>query len=388
MSTTGNTLPLSLVCNVSIFIAPIAVAPPSFNQGLIIGPSTVIPTSGGVGSRLRQYTTLAQMTADGFTNSMPEYIGAEIYWDQLPAASILWVGRQDLTVPETCLEAAQACRVGSSAWWGFGVCGAVAADHEAITGWAQAQTLAGMPSMYHYTTGDAAVLAGTAGNVMAALQTLDYERAFGIYSTTQSAAWPNNIYSWAAALGAAMGLNTGLAASKFTMKFKPLVGIAPEPITETQVAAIEALGGNVYTTTANVFQWLEQGTVPNGLFYDDLLNLDMLASDLQYSMIGGYVAAPSIPQDDPGEMVMIGLASQACDRAVTRGFVAPGVWNGVNVLNLQTGDPLPKGYSIQAQSFTTQSPADKALRKGMPLYIAINGAGSQHSLLIGVYVQR
>jgi uncharacterized protein DUF3383 len=380
----NNTLPLSLVCNVSIFVSPVAAATPTFNQALIVGPSTIIPTS-GAGSRVRQYASIVAMEADGFTVNMPEHIAAALYFGQSPAPQLVWVGRQDLTATETCLAAVQACRLASPNWWGCMVTGAVTADHEAIAAWMQAAVPMGM---YFYTTSDSAVLAGTTGNVMVTLQTALYSRVWGIYSTTQSSAFPNNIYAAAAVMGVVMGLNTGLANSFFTAKFRQLVGIAPEPITLAQVQAIEALNGNVYVSTANVYNWLEQGKVANGQFLDEVLNLDMLASDLQFSMINEFIAAPSIPQTDNGEMVLINAGNQVGDRAVARGFLAPGVWRGQTVLNLTPGTPLPKGYSFQAQSFAVQSQADRDLRKAMPLYMAVHEAGAMHSLLIGVYVQR
>lgn len=383
----NNTLPLSLVCNVSVFVSPLAPATPTFNQGLIVGTSTIIPISGGSGPRVRRYASIDAMETDGFTIGMPEHIAATLYFSQKPAPQILWVGRQDLTqtVPETCLFAVQACRAASPNWWACMVCGAVTADHEAIAAWMEAQVPQGM---YFYSTADAAVLAGTAGNVMAFLQNLSYSRTFGLYSTTQSSAYPNNIYSAGAVMGVVMGLNTGLAGSYFTAKFKTLVGVAPEPITLAQVLAIEALNGNVYTNTANVYNWLEQGKCANGQFLDEVLNLDMLASDVQYSMINALISAPAIPQTDNGEIVLIGKAGEACQRAVTRGFLAKGVWRGQQILSFGPGSPMPKGYCCFAESFAAQSDSDRDLRKAMPIYIAVNEAGAMHSLLIGVYVQR
>jgi hypothetical protein len=228
---------------------------------------------------------------------------------------------------------------------------------------------------------------------MATLQTASYNRVFGIYSTTQivlgTATAPNNAYASAAAMGVAMGLNTYLANSNFTMNLKTLVGVTPEPsITQTQVAAIQALNGNVYVSVGGVFQWLALGTVANGQFLDEVLNLDMLASDLQYSMISLLVSAPSVPQTDAGESQLLAVAHQCAERSVTRGFIAPGTWAGQTVLALSSGTPLPKGYILQAQSYTQQSTANRNLRQAMPVYLSFIEAGCTHSLTVGVYVQR
>jgi hypothetical protein len=91
-------LALTPVVNVTIIAGPQLGTPPTFNQGLIIGTSTAIPTFGGLGqTRLRQYAGLSGMLTDGFSVSSPEYIAAQLYFGQTPAPQYLWVGRRDLT---------------------------------------------------------------------------------------------------------------------------------------------------------------------------------------------------------------------------------------------------------------------------------------------------
>jgi hypothetical protein len=377
----SNTQPLSVVCNVSVAVSPVAAASPTFNQGLIVGPSTIIPAS----TRVQQYPNLAAMTTAGFTSANPEFVAAEQYFGQTPTPTTLWVGCQNVSASESALAALQACRAASSSWWGCMVTDAALADHEAIAAWIQAITPA---SCYFYTTSDAAVLAGTAGNVLLTLQAASYNRAFGIYSTAQSGAAPNNVYAAAAALGVAMGLNNGLANSNFTMKFKTLTGITAEPLTASQVSSIETSNGNLYLNFSNTYNWLEQGVVANGQFLDEILSLDMLTSDIQYSVANLLISQPSVPQTNAGEAQLIAAVSGAFDRAVTRGYIAPGTWNGQTVLNVSAGTPLPKGYLCQAQSFTAQSAGDRAARKAMPIYATFIEAGSMHSITIGVYVER
>jgi hypothetical protein len=93
-------LPLSDIINVQAFISPQPAALPAFNQGLIVGVSTVIP-SVGANSRLRQYTSLSGMTGDGFTTTNAEYLAAELYFGQIPQPQYVWIGRRDLTAIQT-----------------------------------------------------------------------------------------------------------------------------------------------------------------------------------------------------------------------------------------------------------------------------------------------
>jgi hypothetical protein len=89
-------LDLSNIVDITVTVSPSAVTANQFNQGLFVGPSAVIP-SYGTNPRLRQYTSTTAMLSDGFTISDPEYIAAQIYFSQSPAAQFVWIGRQDLT---------------------------------------------------------------------------------------------------------------------------------------------------------------------------------------------------------------------------------------------------------------------------------------------------
>lgn len=376
-----TTQPLSVVCDVEVSVSPVAATSPTFNQGLIVGPSTIISAT----ERTRKYTSLTAMSSDGFTSANPEFVAAQVYFGQNPAPNVLWVGRQDLTATETPLIALTACRLSSPNWWGCLVTDAVTVDHEAIAAYVQAVT---PRACYFYTTADTGVLANTTGNVCAVLQAASYNRVFGLYSTTQAGTYPNNAYAAAAAMGACMGLNDGLANSNFTMKFKALPGIAAEPLTSAQVGVIEGINGNLYLSYASTYNWIEQGVVASGQFLDEVLGLDMLTSDIQYSVVNLLISQPSVPRTNAGETQLIAAVNGACDRAVSRGFISPGTWTGQTVLNVASGTPLPNGYLCQSESFSKQSSGDRAARKAMPIYVTIIEAGAMHSLTVGVYVQR
>jgi len=264
---------------------------------------------------------------------------------------------------------------------------AAKADHVAIAEYAQT---AQPPICYFYSTSDGDALSGAGGNVFSTIQEADYNRAFGIYSTIQGGlpAAANNIYAAAAVMGAAMGLNTGLANSYFTMKFKPLIGVAYEPLTLAQITTIEGDGGNLLLSYANSYTFLEQGVVGNGQFFDEILMLDMLVSAIQFDVMDLLTENPSIPQTDPGETQLIHAVNAAAQQLATIGFIAGGTWTGRPILNLNTGDPLPLGYLAQAAPYSTQLASDRQARKAMPIYLTIIEAGAVHSIVIGVYVQR
>jgi hypothetical protein len=452
-----------LVVDVSVSISPVAAPTPSFDQGLIIGPTAVIPSI-GANSRIRVYSSLDAMSEDGFALTDPEYLSAELYFSQKPAPTLVWIGRQNLTaiatvaangtggsgyvvndilvvvqsgaslgqvkvtavnsgavtgvqiiqgsqgngysvasglattggtgtgalinitaVGESALQAVQACRLASTAWYPVMVTDAVDADILAIAPYIEAVS---PPSAFIYNTADASVLNNTTNNVASVLKVAQYSRTLGIYSTTQGSVFPNNAYAAAAVMGQAMGLNTGLANSAFTMKFKVLSGVAPEPLTDTQRTTIEGLNVNLYLSFGNAYQWFEQGVMADGQFFDEIVGLDMLVADIQISLVNRLISQPSVPQTNAGETQLIGAVDEAAQRSVVRGFIAPGIWTGQTVLALTAGTPLPIGYLAQAQSYAVQSQSDRDARKAMPIYLAIIEANSVHSLVVGVYVQR
>jgi hypothetical protein len=97
-----STTPLALsnLVDISVSVAPAAPVAPSFNQGLFIGNSGIIP-SYGTNPRLRQYASTSAVLTDGFTTSDPEYIAAQIYFSQTPAPQFIWLGCQDTTALQT-----------------------------------------------------------------------------------------------------------------------------------------------------------------------------------------------------------------------------------------------------------------------------------------------
>jgi len=379
-------LSLQNIVDVVVYISPIYPARSTFNHGLIIGTSTkgatpqpVIPTS----QRVRQYTNTAAMLTDGFTTSSPEYIAAQLYFSQSPAPTVLWVGCQNTTAatPETPLVAFTACRAANNDWYAGMVCGSTDSDNEAIAAYAQTA----VPSTTHFfTTSDTNIITppATPTDIFTTLAGLKYNRSIGIYST-------QSLYACAALMGVAMGLNTGLANSAYTLKFKALVGVTAEPsITPTQVYNAELNYGNVYVNYAGGYTIVEQGTVTNGQFYDEIINLDMLTNNIQLNVMNLLISNEKIPLTDPGITQILNVINTACDQAVNIGFLAPGIWNGVQILNLQPGNPVPKGYLTQAPSVNTLTTAQRTARQAPPIYVAVTEAGAVHSVLIGVYVQR
>jgi hypothetical protein len=298
-------------------------------------------------------------------------------------------------VGESPLSALQACRLASGAWY----CCMFAepmtsADVEAVSAWVQSQ----VGTFFFHTTQDSDSLNGIRPNLLTTLFGANSRRTWVQWASTQNNVYPSQIYFTAAVMGCAMAANTQLAGSSYTMKFSagvPLIGVYTEPLTHTQIQNIEGIdtdqgpNGNLYINYANSYQILEQGTCSApGQFFDEILGLDVLASNIQYNVLNVLTSKPKVPQTEPGQAQLEQAVEAAVAQSASTGFIGPGIWNGTQVLKLTPGTALPLGYMVQSDRYANQNAADRQLRKAMPIYVTVILAGAVHFVTIAVLVQR
>ena len=376
-----TTLNLNTVVDVIVEVSPASAPREEFNQMLIVGNSKlispdelVIPTS----ERIRQYTDTDSMLSDGFVDTDPEYLAAQIYFGQTPAPQIVWIGCCDTYNSETIVESVEACRAANADWYQVNVDCLTPADSDlkSVAAYIESATPS---SLLAYTTSSSDVLTPSiTTDIMGYLKALSYERSIGQYSTT--------LYAIAAIMGYANGQNTGLANSAYTLFAKQEKSVIVESLTYNQKQIIEGKNGNVYVNYANYYNWFEPGKMANGYFYDQVVNRDMLVNNLQLSVADLLNQNPKIPQTEAGATMIHNALSQACQLAVSIGYLAAGTYTGIPFLNLNTGDAMPNGYVIQSEPVSQQSSADRALRKSVPFYITIKESGAVQSCTILVNV--
>jgi hypothetical protein len=187
-----------------------------------------------------------------------------------------------------------------------------------------------------------------------------------------------------------MGYNCGqaslLAGSAYTEKFKTIPGASVDNITTQQVENIEAVHGNTYVNRGNFYDLYEQGWNFGGQFFDTVLGLDQLINLMQINVLNLLVTSLKIPQTEDGMGQIKAVLNSACQTMVEQKFLAPGVWNGQNLLKLKTGDILDTGYLVQSQPINEQSETDRANRIAPPIYVAIKLAGAIHSVVVRITV--
>lgn len=85
---TSPVLPISQLINVQVNLSPTAAAAQNLSDLLILGSSDVID----IGERYRVYSTLAGVAAD-FGTTLPEYLAALLWFEQVPQPAELIIGR-------------------------------------------------------------------------------------------------------------------------------------------------------------------------------------------------------------------------------------------------------------------------------------------------------
>lgn len=289
-------------------------------------------------------------------------------------------------IGETLLQAVTACRLASTDWYGLTVNAPVDADNLAIS---QFSDPLWQSTRYYPYSNDASIPAGTADNLALQLQAQSL-RVLGQYATTQNGLFPNNAYAAVALMGVEMGLNTGLAGSFFTVAHKTLVGIAPEPLSQTQYTNITSSGFNVYGNFQNNLME-EPGKMSNGSPSYLWLFLAMYVSQLQQEELAVLRTNPVVPQTNAGEQLLLHGANNAGQTMANIGFLSGAIWNGASLnipgLTVTNGQAIPSGFLNLAQPYSQQTPSDRDAGKAMPIYSFITTAGAVYSLAIGVFTQ-
>lgn len=281
---------------------------------------------------------------------------------------------------ESFLEAVQAMKTANSNWYAFASLDFLPVDTiQSVAAYVES-TSGNNPITYFAHTNDSNVINGYEGNLFETLKGLKYERTCGIATTKP--------YTHVGIMGYAMGQTRTTADSSYTLAIKPIPGTQVDGFTSQQVTAIESNYGNVYINRGSYYDMFERGTVFSGGYYDEIIQLDKVVNDIQLSVMDLLYANPKIPQTEPGLALILTTIETGCRQAVKVGFVAPGQWNGGNVLNLENGTYLPNGYLIQAETFESQSQADRDARKAPNIYVALKLAGAIQSVVIQIDVNR
>ncbi|HDT6007148.1 DUF3383 family protein [Klebsiella michiganensis] len=377
-------LPVSNVVNVDVIMSAVAATGRNFGALLILGTSTVIPLT----ERISQYSAIEDI-GDDFGVDSPEYEAATIFFSQSPKPTLVYVGRWAKTLAsaeegsvETLLQAVNACLQYTN-WYGLAIADSADLVEADVISVAAAIEASSLSRILAVTTADVNVLvSGNTDNIGYKLKTAGYARTFWQYSSSSK-------YAAISAFGRAFTVNFSGSNTTITLKFKTEPGITYETLTTAQAAAIDAINGNVYVYYANDTAIIQQGVMANGDFFDERHGLDWLQNYVQtnlYNLL--YTSTTKIPQTDAGVTRLMTNVEASLDQAVNNGLIAPGVWNGGPIGQIESGDTLTKGYYVYADAVANQAQSDREARKSPVIQAAIKLAGAIHYADVQINVVR
>ena len=369
-------LSINTIARVIVNVVRPAAQPTSWDTGLLL----VKDASYADAKRLRTYANsteaAAGMTIEGFDSSSEAYKAAQKYFASSPSAGRLLVSCYPTS--ETPLEALDAVLQLTSDFYGIALAD-TRTDAELL---ALDTHLTGLdkPAMLFLA------LIGTAAETVATDSLLDKLHNAG--SRRVIATYAAAVSDAAAVMGCAMGQQSAHTSSAFSLCYKTVGGMQPSTLTQAQVEAIEALGGNVYVTRGYIHTLLEKGSTPSGYRFDEVLYLDMIAEDLQNAAVTLLAYNPDkLPQTDDASAQFMNAFSSVLIGYTNRGILATAKWRGAGAGRISAGDYVENGFALWADSYDDQSEADRAAHKAVPIQCALTLAGSLDSVVITVNVR-
>lgn len=367
-------LPVSGVVNVTVNMSPVAAATRNFGTMLILGASNVIT----VEERIREYGTISAVLED-FGTEAPEYLAAQAFFAQSPRPKSVMIGRMD-SENET-LQQAVAAMLDQNGWYGLFV--AAEYDKDAAVAVSQLIEAASPSRIVAWTSQDDDELNTTNSSTLGyALANAKLQRSLVCYSSTSK-------YAAMSILGRMATVNFEGSQTCITLKFKQLPGVGAETLTSTQASALKKNNVNVFVNYDNDTSILQEGTMSNGFFIDEVHGLDWLQNRVETDLWNLlYTSTTKIGQDEAGINRLVATVSRSCAQGVANGLAAPGVWNGDEFGALKAGDTLAAGYYVYIQPLEEQSQADREARKAPPIQVAIKLKGAVHFADVGITVNR
>lgn len=263
-------------------------------------------------------------------------------------------------------------------WYGFTFTKEITeAEIKLAAAWSEART-----KIFGYTTAASNVLdQSSMADIASFLNLNKYNRTTGIFDFS-------NPYSIISAMARAFTVNFNAANSTITLKFKQLPGVVPSNLKESQRLSVVEKKENYYTVFGDSAM-LAEGVMASGQYFDERHGVDWLQNAIETNVFGFlYTRLTKVPQTDKGVASLVQQVELAMQEGVNNGLLAPGVWNGMDLGEVKSGDYLPRGFYVYAQPIALQNQSDREARKAPPIQVLAKGAGAIHFADILVTFER
>ena len=284
---------------------------------------------------------------------------------------------------ETPTEAVARVADMSSAWYGLMFATETKISDDDLIDVAGFIEGAAQSRIFGVTSSDGLMLEATVDtDIASVLKKLGYQRSFVLFSR-------QNPYAVASMFGRAFSVNFNANRSTITLKFKQLPGVIYEQIKETYAQALAAKNANVFAFYNTDQAILQEGTMANGAFFDEIHGTDWLQNALQIELWNVlYQSKTKVPQTNEGMNILATVCKRVCEEGQNNGLIADsGTWNADGFGVLERGDVIP-GFYIYFQNVLEQPQSEREQRKATPIQIAVKLAGAIHTVDVLVDVNR
>ena len=250
-----------------------------FGTPLLVGDSDRY----AAGERIRTYTDIAQVETD-FTAGDIEIDMARAAFGQAIRPPQIKIGQVEAGDSGDYTTALAAIEALDDDWYGLAVETRAEADILAIAAFIEARF-----KIFCALSSDAAVKAGTAGNVAEDLKAAAYDRTFLIYSEDAASH----------AASAWLGGQLPKLAGSTNWAYKTLNGITVDALTPTEQQAILDENANIYITVADI-NHTQFGTMASGEYVDVIRGADFITARLRETIFFRLVNQDKIPYTNDG----------------------------------------------------------------------------------------
>lgn len=370
---------MNSIVDVSVEISSSSTPSTQYNLGLIIG-NTKASSVTADGPRVTVFDSADDMiTTGGYSASDPEVKAATAYFAQNPAPPAVAIGIA--AASETLDVTVQKCRSENKDW--YGVTYAMDAEDDAIIDTAKYVETATIPTVF-FCSQNTAFAEDASTSLVAKLNALNLRKTLVFYYCLTET---NDICH--AVLGRVCGLNTLTNNSAYTLAYKNLSGVAAwKAISAKEQSYCAQYNANMYDVAGDTYNIILPGIMCDGTHFDEVFALDATRQMIQLGLMSILSSTRVIPQTDSGLSQLVAAVSSVCDTIANVGFIGSGIWRGSDVLGLKSGDAVPNGYYVEADSFANQSQTDREARKAPPIYVALKMAGAIEFVVVRVIVNR
>lgn len=279
------TTALNDIIQVDITIESSAISRAGFGTPLFVSEHT-----NGAG-RILTYTgttMLTDMVTDGFLTTDPAYLQVQAALAQDPKPPTIKIGKlNNAEAPEVAMAAIEA--EDQTGWYGFAFDTRTDADLNALGTWAETTN-----HIYIAQTADAAILAGTAGNIGEDLRLANLQRTSLLYHdpTVED-------YGECAWLIKGLSADMDRTRGQRTWANKTLATITPDAISGAQRANVHAENANTYELRGSKPR-TRNGQLASGLHIDVRTTVDWLDARMTEDVDNGITSRDDVPFDQDG----------------------------------------------------------------------------------------